>query len=172
MRAARAVPGAAKIRTVLLINVRSAHRLRSVRSPPSELCARRNLLSNPDLIITREANEGAVDVRMTRPAVASAAAVIFAGAAVLLIYDVGHFSMHMMLHIASMNILTPLLAAWAITCRPTHSNLIEALDRDIQVKNDSSVLGLRNRGISAGRNNQRGCGVGIEARDREGLEAA
>jgi hypothetical protein len=81
MRAARAVPGAAKIKTVLLINVRSAHRLRSVRSPPSELCARRNLLSNPDLIITREANEGAVDVRMTRPAVASAAAVIFAGAA-------------------------------------------------------------------------------------------
>ena len=49
---------------------------------------------------------------------------------------------------------------------------MEALDRDIQVKNEFSVLGLRNRAVSAGRNNQRGCGVGIEARDREGLEAA
>jgi hypothetical protein len=45
--------------------------------------------------------------------------------------------------------------------------LIEALDRDIQVKDESAVLA-----ISAGRNNQRSCGVGIEARARGGLEAA
>ncbi|WP_291865547.1 cytochrome c oxidase assembly protein [Bradyrhizobium sp.] len=56
---------------------------------------------------------------MTAPAVASAFAVIVAGAAVLLIYDLGHFSAHMMLHIASMSVAAPLLAAWAIARRPT-----------------------------------------------------
>ena len=53
-------------------------------------------------------------------ALASAAAVLLAGAAVLLIYAVGPFSIHKMLHIASMNVLAP-LAAWAIACRPTRS---------------------------------------------------
>ena len=37
----------------------------------------------------------------------------------LLIYDLGHFSAHMALHIASMNVAAPLLAAWAIARRPT-----------------------------------------------------
>jgi putative membrane protein len=55
---------------------------------------------------------------MTTPAVASACAVLVAGAAVLLIYDLGHFSGHMMLHIASMNVAAPLLAAWAIARWP------------------------------------------------------
>jgi putative membrane protein len=54
---------------------------------------------------------------MTKSAVASAAAVLFAGAAALLIYDLGHFSMHMMLHIASMNIVAPWLAALIVTRR-------------------------------------------------------
>ncbi len=56
---------------------------------------------------------------MTTPAIASASAVLVAGTAVLLIYDLGHFSAHMMLHIASMNVVAPLLAAWAIARRPT-----------------------------------------------------
>ena len=34
-------------------------------------------------------------------------------------YDLGHFSGHMMLHIASMNLAAPLLAAWATTHWPT-----------------------------------------------------
>jgi putative membrane protein len=57
---------------------------------------------------------------MTIPAVASAYAVLVAGAAVLLIYDLGHFSAHMMLHIASMNVAAPLLAVWAIAHWPTN----------------------------------------------------
>ena len=52
---------------------------------------------------------------MTKSAVASATAVLFAGAAVLLMYELGHFSMHMLLHIASMNIIAPLLAALVVT---------------------------------------------------------
>jgi putative membrane protein len=51
---------------------------------------------------------------MIKPAVASAAAVLVAGASILLIYDLGDFSGHMMLHIASMNVVAPLLAGWAI----------------------------------------------------------
>jgi putative membrane protein len=54
---------------------------------------------------------------MIRPAIASAAAVLVAGAAILLIYDLGDFSGHMMLHIASMNVVAPLLAGWAIASR-------------------------------------------------------
>jgi putative membrane protein len=33
-------------------------------------------------------------------------------------YDLGHFSAHMMLHIASMNVAAPLLVAWAISFWP------------------------------------------------------
>ena len=54
---------------------------------------------------------------MTKPAVASATAVLLTGAAVLLVYDLGHFSIHMMLHIASMSIVAPLLAALIVTRR-------------------------------------------------------
>ena len=56
---------------------------------------------------------------MSRPAVASAAAVLVAGTAVLLIYDLGHLSLHMMMHIASMNVVAPLTAAWLIARRQT-----------------------------------------------------
>jgi putative membrane protein len=49
---------------------------------------------------------------------ASAAAVLVAGSAVLLIYDLGQFSAHMMLHIASMNVAAPLLVSWAINRWP------------------------------------------------------
>ena len=51
---------------------------------------------------------------MTKAAVASVGAVLIAGAVILLTYDLGRFSVHMMLHIASMNVVAPLLAAWAI----------------------------------------------------------
>ena len=51
---------------------------------------------------------------MTKAAIASAGAVLIAGAAILLIYDLGRFSAHMMLHIATMNVAAPLLAAWAL----------------------------------------------------------
>jgi putative membrane protein len=54
---------------------------------------------------------------MIKSAVASAIAVLLTGAAVLLVYDLGHFSTHMMLHIASMNIVAPWLAALVVTRR-------------------------------------------------------
>lgn len=54
---------------------------------------------------------------MTKPAVASATAVLLTGSAVPLVYDLGHFSIHMMLHIASMNIVAPWLAALIATGR-------------------------------------------------------
>lgn len=54
---------------------------------------------------------------MTKPAVASAIAVLLTGSAVLLVYDLDHFSIHMMLHIASMNIVAPWLAALIVTHR-------------------------------------------------------
>jgi len=60
-------------------------------------------------------------VPMIKPAVASAAAVVLGGTAVLLTYDLGHLSMHMMLHIASMNIVAPLLGALIITRRQLRS---------------------------------------------------
>lgn len=53
---------------------------------------------------------------MASPAAASAFAVVVAAIAVLLSYDLGAFSAHMGIHIASMNIAAPLLAAWAICC--------------------------------------------------------
>jgi len=56
---------------------------------------------------------------MTTPAVASAFAVLVAGMTVLAAYDLGHFSTHMMVHIASMNVAAPLLAAWAIARWPS-----------------------------------------------------
>lgn len=56
---------------------------------------------------------------MTTPGTASASVVLVAGVVVLLIYDLGHFSAHMLLHIASMNVAAPLLAAWAATRSPT-----------------------------------------------------
>ena len=52
---------------------------------------------------------------MTSPAIASATAVLLTGAAVLLVYDLGHFSTHMVLHIASMNIIAPSVAALIVT---------------------------------------------------------
>ncbi|KRQ99485.1 cytochrome c oxidase assembly protein [Bradyrhizobium valentinum] len=55
---------------------------------------------------------------MIKPALASASAVLVAGATVLATYDLGHVSRHMMLHIASMNVVAPLLAAWAIAYGP------------------------------------------------------
>ncbi|MEH2535447.1 putative membrane protein [Bradyrhizobium sp. AZCC 1588] len=55
---------------------------------------------------------------MTSPAIASATAVLLTGAAVLLVYDLGHFSTHMMLHIASMNIIAPSVAALIVARRP------------------------------------------------------
>lgn len=51
---------------------------------------------------------------MIRPAVASAIGVVLVGTAVLLTYDLGHFSMHMVLHISSMNVVAPLLAAFIV----------------------------------------------------------
>jgi putative membrane protein len=54
---------------------------------------------------------------MTSPAIASATAVLLTGAAVLLVYDLGHFSTHMVLHIASMNIIAPSVAALIVTYR-------------------------------------------------------
>ncbi|MEH2507790.1 putative membrane protein [Bradyrhizobium sp. AZCC 1578] len=54
---------------------------------------------------------------MTSPAIASATAVLLTGAAVLLVYDLGHFSTHMVLHIASMNIIAPSVAALIVTRR-------------------------------------------------------
>jgi putative membrane protein len=54
---------------------------------------------------------------MTKPAVASATAVLLTGAAVLLVYDLGRVSIHMMLHIASMNIVAPWLAALIVAHR-------------------------------------------------------
>jgi putative membrane protein len=56
---------------------------------------------------------------MTLPAIASASAVLVAGTIVLAAYDLGHFSAHMVVHIASMNVAAPLLAAWAMTHWPT-----------------------------------------------------
>jgi putative membrane protein len=55
---------------------------------------------------------------MTLPAIASASAVLFAGTIVLAASDLGHFSAHMVVHIASMNVAAPLLAAWAMTHWP------------------------------------------------------
>jgi putative membrane protein len=54
---------------------------------------------------------------MTSPAIASASAVLLTGAAVLLVYDLSHFSTHMVLHIASMNIIAPSVAAVIVTRR-------------------------------------------------------
>ncbi|MFG3591318.1 cytochrome c oxidase assembly protein [Bradyrhizobium sp. RDI18] len=54
---------------------------------------------------------------MTSPAIASATAVLLTGAAVLLVYDLGHFSTHMVLHITSMNIIAPSVAALIVTRR-------------------------------------------------------
>ncbi|MEH2588848.1 hypothetical protein [Bradyrhizobium sp. AZCC 1721] len=54
---------------------------------------------------------------MTSPAIASATAVLLTGAAVLLVYDLSHFSTHMVLHIASMNIIAPSVAALIVTRR-------------------------------------------------------
>jgi putative membrane protein len=58
---------------------------------------------------------------MLLPAIASASAVLVAGMTVLAAYDLGRFSTHMMVHIASMNVAAPLLAAWAIARWPTRS---------------------------------------------------
>lgn len=58
---------------------------------------------------------------MIKPALASAAAVVLAGTAVLLTYDLGPFSLHMILHIASMNVVAPLLATFVLTHRRFHN---------------------------------------------------
>ena len=56
---------------------------------------------------------------MILPAIAGASAVLVTGMIVLAAYDLGRFSAHMVIHIASMNVAAPLLAAWAITHWPT-----------------------------------------------------
>jgi putative membrane protein len=58
-----------------------------------------------------------LNIRMTRSAIVSAIVVLSAGAAVLVVYDPGHFSSHMALHIASMNIIAPAVAALIVTRR-------------------------------------------------------
>jgi putative membrane protein len=58
-----------------------------------------------------------LDIRMTRSAIVSAIVVLLTGAAVLVVYDLGHFSSHMALHIASMNIIAPAVAALIVTRR-------------------------------------------------------
>lgn len=55
---------------------------------------------------------------MTLPAIASAAAVLLTGTIVLAGHDLGHVSMHMAVHIASMSVVAPLVAALAILRRP------------------------------------------------------
>lgn len=70
---------------------------------------------------------GLLTIRITTPATASASAVLVAGAGVLLMYDLGNFSLHMMLHIASMNVAAPLLAAWAMTQWPTRGSRASSL---------------------------------------------
>ena len=63
-------------------------------------------------------------LRMTSAAVASAGTVLFAGAIILSLYDLDTHSRHMALHIISMNVVAPLLAAlvlarWhAVATRP------------------------------------------------------
>jgi putative membrane protein len=64
---------------------------------------------------------------MTVPAIASASAVFVAGMIVLAAYDLGHFSVHMAVHIASMNIAAPLLAAWAMTHWATRGSRVSWL---------------------------------------------
>lgn len=51
---------------------------------------------------------------ITLPAVASAVAVLLTGTIVLAGHDLGHVSMHMAVHIASMSVAAPLMAAMAI----------------------------------------------------------
>lgn len=58
-----------------------------------------------------------MNIRMTRSAIVSAIVVLLTGAAVLVVYDLGHFSSHMALHIASMNIIAPAVAALIVTRR-------------------------------------------------------
>jgi putative membrane protein len=58
-----------------------------------------------------------LNIRMTRSAIVSAIVVLLTGAAVLVVYDLGHFSSHMALHIASMNIIAPAVAALIVTRR-------------------------------------------------------
>lgn len=58
-----------------------------------------------------------LNIRMTRSAIVSAVVVLLTGAAVLVVYDLGHFSSHMALHIASMNIIAPAVAALVVTRR-------------------------------------------------------
>lgn len=55
---------------------------------------------------------------MTLPAVASAVAVLLTGLIVLAGQNLGHASMHMAVHIASMSVVAPLVAALAILRRP------------------------------------------------------
>ena len=55
---------------------------------------------------------------MILPAIAGASAVLVTGMIVLAAYDLGRFSAHMVVHIASMNVAAPLLAAWAVTHWP------------------------------------------------------
>jgi putative membrane protein len=58
-----------------------------------------------------------LNIRMTRSAIVSAIVVLLTGAAVLVVYDLGHFSSHMALHIASMNIAAPAVAALVVARR-------------------------------------------------------
>jgi putative membrane protein len=62
-------------------------------------------------------NAASLNIRMTRSAIVSAIVVLLTGAAVLVVYDPGHFSSHMALHIASMNIIAPAVAALIVTRR-------------------------------------------------------
>ncbi len=66
-----------------------------------------------------------IDASSHRPALVSAAVVFGAGIVVALVYDLGHLSTHMMLHIATMNVAAPGLAALAVSrhmlARPGHT---------------------------------------------------
>lgn len=60
---------------------------------------------------------------MVRSALASAFAVLVSGIVVLIVYDLGRFATHMLIHIGSMNVAAPLLAAcvivrWPASIRP------------------------------------------------------
>jgi putative membrane protein len=58
-------------------------------------------------------------VRTVSPAVASSAAVVIAGTLVVGLYPLGHESRHMALHIASMNMVAPLIATVIAARRAT-----------------------------------------------------
>lgn len=60
----------------------------------------------------------AINTPLSTPALVSAAVVLCSGFLILLIYDLGHLSTHMMLHIATMNVAAPSVAALIVAFYP------------------------------------------------------